>query len=477
MSKEDKRKDLGITEKKEENIGEWFSEVIGKSGFADYSPVKGCIYYLPPAIYAWEQTIKYTDELFAQIGIENVYLPLFIPEKLFEKEAEHIEGFQPEVAWIENKDDKSERLAIRPTSETLFSELFSRLVRSYKDLPIKYNQWCSVVRWETKAVKPFLRGREFLWQETHAIYATENEAMDDVLKVLDYYVKIAEDLFCVPVIKGRKSEKEKFAGAVKTFAIEGVMPDGKAIQLGTTHYLGTGFAKAFDITYLDENNEPKPVHQTSWGISTRLLGAAIMLHSDNKGIVLPPKLLKHKVVIVPIVFKGKEYVMEKAREIKQLLDDDYLNPILDDRDYSPGWKFNEWELKGIPIRVEIGPRDVENEQVVVVLRHSGEKLTLKWNNLKEHIYSLLDKIKRELFERAKKLQEKFLDEAETIDEFEEKLKQNKIIKVHFCDDPSCEEKVKEKYGITSRVIIGEEPGKCIFCGKPSKYVAYFGKAY
>ncbi len=477
MSKEDKRKDLGITEKKEENIGEWFSEVIVKSGFADYSPVKGCIYYLPPAIYAWEQTIKYTDKLFAQIGIENVYLPLFIPEKLFEKEAEHIEGFQPEVAWIENKDDKSERLAIRPTSETLFSELFSRLVRSYKDLPIKYNQWCSVVRWETKAVKPFLRGREFLWQETHAIYATEEEAMDDVLKVLDYYVKIAEDLFCIPVIKGRKSEKEKFAGAIKTFGIEGIMPDGKAIQLGTTHYLGTGFAKAFNITYLDENNEPKPAHQTSWGISTRLLGAAIMLHSDNKGIILPPKLLKHKVVIVPIIFKGKEFVLEKAREIKQMLDDNYLNPILDDRDYSPGWKFNEWELKGIPIRIEIGPRDVENKQVVVVLRHSGEKLILKWNNLKNEIYNLLDKIKQELFERAKKLQEKFLDEAETIDEFEKKLKQNKIIKVHFCDDPNCEEKVKEKFGITSRLIVSEKPGKCIFCGKPSKYVAYFGKAY
>ncbi|MEM4396572.1 MAG: proline--tRNA ligase [Candidatus Woesearchaeota archaeon] len=474
MANKDGRETLGITTKKEQALGDWFSEVIVKAGFADYSPVKGCIYYYPPAIYAWEKVQRFADELFNQIDIENVYLPMFIPEEMFAKEAEHVEGFKPEVAWVETDSGK---WAVRPTSEVLFSDVFSRKIRSYKDLPLKYNQWCSVVRMETKAVKPFLRGREFLWQETHAIYATKEEAMNDVIYVLNnIYKKISEELLLLPVITGRKSQREKFAGAEFSFGMESIMPDGKALQTGTTHYLGTGFARSFNITFLDENNQTKYVHQTSWGISTRLLGAAIMVHSDNKGIVLNPELIRNKIVFVPIIYKDNQEPVKYAKILAEKLK--VFNPIVDDRDYTPGWKFNEWELKGIPLRIEIGPKDLEKKQVVAVLRHSNEKIIIKWDELtEEKINQLFYKMKRELYDNAKRMMDSYLDEAKTLEEFEQKILQNKLIKVHFCDNPECEEKVKEKYGVTSRVIVEEKEGKCIFCNKPSKYVAYFGSSY
>ncbi|MEM2116084.1 MAG: proline--tRNA ligase [Candidatus Woesearchaeota archaeon] len=468
------RETLGITIKKEDSLGDWFSEVIVKAGFADYSPVKGCIYYYPPAIYAWERIREFANKLFQEIGIEDVYLPLFIPEEMFEKESEHVHGFSPEVAWVETD---SGRWAVRPTSEVLFSDVFARKVRSYRDLPIKYNQWCSVVRMETKSVRPFLRGREFLWQETHAVYSCEEDALKDVIYVLNnIYKRISEELLLIPVLAGRKSEKEKFAGARKSFGIEGIMPDGKALQLGTTHYLGQGFARVFDISFLDEKNQKKYVHQASWGISTRMIGAAIMVHSDNKGIVLNPELIKNKIVVVPIVFKESEESKIYAKKIVEKLK--LFNPILDDRDYTPGWKFNEWELKGIPLRLEIGPRDVEKRQVIAVLRHNNQRISIGWDELtEEKINQIFEDVKKDLYQNAKKLFDSYLDSAKDLREFEKKLEMGKIIKVNFCDNPECEEKVKEKYGVTSRVIVEEKKGKCIFCDHDSNYVAYFGKSY
>ncbi len=472
--KDDKRKDLGITVKKEEDLGNWFSEVIVKSGFADYSPVKGCIFYLPPAMEAWNEIIRRTDEEFRKYGIKNVYLPLFIPKRLFLKEADHIKGFNPEVAWIENKENE-EKLAIRPTSETLFSELFQKKVRSYRDLPLKYNQWVNIVRWETKAVKPFIRGREFLWQETHAVYATEEEARKDVMDILQVYKRIAEEVLRIPIpMMGRKTEKEKFAGAVDTYGIEGIMPDGKAIQLGTTHYLGTGFAKAFDITYLDEKNEEKLCHQTSWGISTRMIGAAIMLHSDNKGIVLPTNLLEFEVVIVPIIKKGVEGILDYSKKIFEELKEEGIKVVLDDRDISPGWKFNEWELKGVALRLEIGQKELKDKTITVAKR-TGGKVTIK--SAKE-IPELLKKYNEELFKRAKEKTEKFIDKAKTKEEIIEKTKKG-IVVAPFCGDKECEEKINE-LGITTRVIkeeIKDKNIKCPFCGKPAKYLVYFGRSY
>lgn len=377
-----KEQQLAITVKKEENMSEWYTQVITKADLMDYTRVSGCIVFKPNSYQIWEKIQQFFDAKIKKSGVKNAYFPLLIPESLLTKEEEHVEGFTPEVAWVTHSGETqlNERLAVRPTSETLMYDSYSKWIQSYRDLPLRLNQWCSVVRWEFKHPTPFMRNREFLWQEGHTAYATKEEADKEVLEILDYYKDIYEELLAIPVSQGRKSIGEKFAGADYTTTVEAIAQDGKSIQAATSHHLGQNFAKAFDITFLDKNQKKQHPYQNSWGISTRSLGAMILVHSDNNGLVLPPRVAINKVVIIPLLFKGKEEaVLKKAYELKEILGDD-INAIVDDRtEYSPGFKFNEWELKGIPIRIEIGPRDLENNQMVVARRDTGEKQTIKLN--------------------------------------------------------------------------------------------------
>ena len=374
MGNKNKEKKMGITVKKEEDMPEWYNQVILKAELADYSAIKGCMVIRPLGYAIWQKIMDTFNARIKKLGVKNAYFPLFIPESFFKKEAEHAEGFSPEVAWIENKDeDTKERLAIRPTSETIMYDSYSRWIRSWRDLPLRINQWANVVRWEVQDCKLFLRSREFLWQEGHCVYETEEEVKRETLIYLNEYKKLAEDLMAIPVLTGVKTEKEKFAGAIETTAIEAFMPDGKALQLGTSHNLGQGFAKAFGIEYIGKDEKKHYPWQNSWGVSTRFIGGLIMTHSDDKGLVLPPKIAPDQVVIVPIIFDDtKDKVLKKAKEIKDKLKK--YSVIIDDREgYSSGWKFNEWELKGIPIRIEIGPKDIEKKQAVVVRRDTGKK--------------------------------------------------------------------------------------------------------
>ena len=481
---DESEKKLGITVKKEDDMAEWYQQICLKSEVADYAPVKGCYILRPLGYSLWEKIQEYFNRRLKHREVKNAYFPLFIPESFFQREATHAEGFTPEVAWIANRDEEgSERLAIRPTSETIMYDSYSRWLRSWRDLPIRINQWANIVRWETQATKLFLRSREFLWQEGHCVYETEADCEREVELFLMEYKDLVEKLLAVPVIYGRKTEREKFAGAKYTLTIEAFMPDGKAIQCGTSHNLGQGFAKAFNISFQDKDGQQKLPWQSSWGISTRLIGTTIMQHSDNKGLVLPPALAPNKLVIVPIIYdQSRDDVLGKATAIKESLAE--YDPILDDREeYTPGWKFNEWELKGVPVRLEFGPKDLEADQVTAVVRDTGDKQYIKIKDLKSALPEILQQMQNRLYERAKQNLEESIVEVSDFDQFKKAIEERKLVKTVFCGETGCEDWIKDKTGgATSRCIpMGAEAApsgsKCVHCGKEAKWNIYFSKSY
>lgn len=478
--------DTGITVKKTEDFSEWYTQVVLKSGLADYAPVKGCMIFREHSYAIWEKIQEIFDKKIKATGHRNVYFPLFIPESFLKKEAEHFQGFVPEVAWVTVGGDSQleERLAIRPTSETIIYAAYSKWVRSWRDLPIKQNQWCSVVRWETKATKLFLRTREFLWQEGHTAHATKEEADHEVMEILDDYKDLMESYLAVPVLAGKKTENEKFAGALYTTTLEAMMPDGRALQMGTSHNLGQHFSKVFGITFLDESEKECYPWQTSWGMSTRVIGALVMIHSDDKGLVLPPKIAPVQVVIVPISYKDadSDVISSKAKELLQELQKKNVATVLDDRaEYTPGWKFNEWELKGVPIRIEIGPRDVKQKQVMIARRDNHAKLAVKEETVASKVLELLNEIQNSLFDKAKKLLEENTAAVSNYDEFKEVLKERGgFIKASWCAGSKCEEKIKEETGATIRLIPFEKEkpaSNCVYCNGEAKEVVYFARSY
>lgn len=466
---------------RDEDFAQWYTDVCLEAGLTDYSSVKGCMILLPDGYAIWERIQEVLDKKFKETSHQNVAMPLFIPESLLAKEEEHVEGFAPEVAWVTHGGDKEleERLAIRPTSETLFCAYYAKAIQSYRDLPKLYNQWVSVVRWEM-TTRPFLRTREFYWQEGHTAHADEKSAMEETLNILDVYTHLLEDYLAIPVIRGEKTPKEKFAGAERTFTIEAQMYDGKALQCGTTHYFGTGFAEAFGIQYSDENNELQYVHQSSWGVSTRLIGALIMVHSDDQGLVLPPKIAANQVIVVPVA-QEKEGVLDKAYALKDKLSEDF-SVLIDASEKSAGWKFSESELKGIPLRIEIGPRDIKNNVCVAVRRDTGEKIKLALDeDLNKNVQALLDDIQDNLFNTAKKRLDERIYDVTTYDEFKETAENKKgFMRAMWCGDQACEDAIKDETTVTSRCIPFDEEkiaDTCIYCGKPAKHMVIWGKAY
>lgn len=472
-------KTIGITVKKDDDMPEWYTQVCLKAELADFSPIKGCMVIRPNGLSMWTSIQDFFNKRMKLMGVRNAYFPLFIPESFFKKEAEHAKGFKPEVAWVESKEDQGERLAIRPTSEAIMYDSYSKWVRSWRDLPLRINQWCNVVRWEVSDTKLFLRTREFLWQEGHCVYETEEECDKETRLVLDEYVMVAEELLAIPVLKGYKSEHEKFAGASRTYTFEALMPDGKALQTGTSHNLGQNFGKAFDIQFVGKDKEKHYPYQNSWGISTRMIGAVVMVHGDNKGLVLPPRAAENKVVIVPIIFDNtKDSVLEKAQEVKTMLHE--LNPIIDDRDeYNPGYKYNHWELRGIPLRIEIGPKDVEKESVMLVRRDTGKKESVKIEHIQEKVKETLDAMHHEMFEKAKKYLYENIVEVASFSEFVEAIKDRKMVKVPSCGKIECEDKVKELTNATCRVIpfVHKTEENCFHCNEKARHIAYFARSY
>ena len=478
--------DTGVTVKKSQDFSEWYVEVILKAGLADYAPVKGCMIIREDAYAIWEKIQETFNQRIKASGHRNVYFPMFIPESLLKKEAAHFAGFTPEVAWISQGGDSEleEKVAIRPTSETIMYATFSKWIRSWRDLPIKINQWCNIVRWETKSTRLFLRTREFLWQEGHTAHATKEEAEAEVMYALGEYKNIMENYLAIPVIAGVKSESEKFAGAVYTTSLEAMMPDGKALQMGTSHNLGQNFGKVFDVKYIGEDKMDHYVWQTSWGISTRLIGAMVMVHGDDKGLVFPPKVAPTQIVVVPIPFKGAEaaMVIAKAKEITDKLKAKGFSVILDDREeYTPGWKFNQWELKGVPVRVEIGPRDLKQGQVVMVRRDTGQKTPVKEAEISETAEKLLQEIQENLFSKAKALMQEKTTTVQSYEEFKKVLcDKGGFLKAAWCGSAECEAKIKEETGATIRVLPfeKEEPKTgCIYCGQTAKDTVYFARSY
>ena len=469
----------GLTVKKSVDFSEWYNQVVLKAGLADYAPVRGFMVIMPSGYALWEQIQRGFDKEFARLGVKNAYFPLLIPESFFKKEAEHAKGFAPELAWVE-REEEGERVAIRPTSETIIYSFFSKWIRSWRDLPFRMNQWCNVLRWEVKQTKLFLRTREFLWQEGHCAYATEKECVDEALVVLEEYEKFCQDILAIPVVAGVKTEAERFAGAKDTFTIEAFMPDGRALQMGTSHNLGQNFAKTFGINFLDEKGAEQLVWQNSWGVSTRLIGALVMVHADDKGLVLPPRIAPHKAVIVPIIFEdSKEEVLTAAHKLGKDLQE--FGVFVDDRDqYSSGWKFNEWELNGIPLRIELGPRDVKSGSCVIVRRDSGEKKIVKLSDAQKTVEKLLEEIQENLFSTAKSFLEKNTVEANSWKELEKAIEERKLVLAPFCGSAECEKKIKEKTTASSRCIPFNQKStrsKCVVCGKPVDKKGFFAKSY
>ena len=464
----------------DEDFAQWYTDVVKKAELTDYSSVRGCMILRPAGYAIWENIQKELDRRFKEIGVENVYMPLFIPESLLQKEKDHVEGFAPEVAWVTQGglDPLPERLCVRPTSETLFCDLYSNIIHSYRDLPKVYNQWCSVVRWE-KTTRPFLRSMEFLWQEGHTAHATAEEAEERTIQMLNVYADFCEQVLAIPMIKGRKTDKEKFAGADATYTIEALMHDGKALQSGTSHNFGDGFAKAFGVQYTDANNKLQYVHQTSWGMSTRIIGAIIMVHGDDSGLVLPPRIAPTQVMIIPINQK-KEGVLEKAQEIKAALSEKFTVK-LDDSNKNPGWKFSEQEMRGIPVRIEIGPKDIEAGQAVIVRRDNREKTVVSLDNITEAVGEILEKMQADMLAKATAHRDANTHEAHNWEEFTDILTRKQgFIKAMWCGDRACEEAIKDETGATTRCMPFEQEhlsDVCVHCGKPAKTMVYFGKAY
>ena len=463
----------------EEDFAQWYTDTCVKADLIAYTSVKGCMVLKPAGYAIWELIQKQLDERFKATGVENVYLPIFIPESLLQKEKDHVEGFAPEVAWVTHGglNQLQERMCVRPTSETLFCDFYKDDIQSYRDLPKVYNQWCSVVRWE-KETRPFLRSREFLWQEGHTAHATAEEAEERTLQMLNLYADFCEDVLAMPVIRGRKTEKEKFAGAEATYTIEALMHDGKALQSGTSHNFGDGFAKAFGIQYTSKDNKLEYVHQTSWGMTTRLIGAVIMVHGDNSGLVLPPKVAPTQVMIVPVMQK-KAGVLEKAAELKEKLS--AYRVKVDDSDKNPGWKFAEQEMRGIPIRVEIGPRDIEANKALLVRRDTGEKIEVSLDEIETVIGELLETIQKDMYNKALKHRDANTHTATSWDEFTDIIENKQgFIKAMWCGETSCEEAIKDETGASTRCMpFAQEhlSDVCVHCGKPAKKMVYFGRAY
>lgn len=463
----------------EEDFAQWYTDVVKKAELCDYSSVKGCMIIKPAGYAIWEQIQQQLDTAFKKTGVENVYMPMFIPESLLEKEKDHVEGFAPEVAWVTHGglEPLQERLCVRPTSETLFCDFYKNEVQSYRDLPKVYNQWCSVVRWE-KTTRPFLRSREFLWQEGHTAHATADEAEERTIQMLNVYADFVRDVLAIPVVKGQKTDKEKFAGAEATYTIEALMHDGKALQSGTSHNFGDGFAKAFGIQFTDKDNTLKYCHQTSWGLSTRIIGAVIMVHGDDSGLKLPPKVAPTQIMIIPIQQK-KEGVLDKAYALKERLLEKGFRVKVDDSDKSPGWKFSE--MRGVPFRIEIGPKDIENNKCVFVRRDTREKIEVSLDEVETKAAELLDTIQSDMYETAKKHLETHIYNAVTWEEFCDIINNKPgFVKAMWCGDRTCEDKIKDELAATSRCMPFEQEqlsAACVCCGKPAKKMVYWGRAY
>ena len=465
----------------EEDFAQWYTDVVKKADLIDYTSVKGCMVFKPAGYAIWELIQSQMDAKFKETGVENVYLPMFIPESLLEKEKDHVEGFAPEVAWVTmgGMQPLQEKLCVRPTSETLFCDFYKNEVQSYRDLPKNYNQWCSVVRWE-KETRPFLRSREFLWQEGHTIHATAQEAEDRTVMMLNVYADFCEQVLAIPVIKGKKTEKERFAGAQATYTIEALMHDGKALQSGTSHNFGDGFARAFGIQYTDKDNSLKYPFQTSWGTTTRLIGAIIMVHGDNSGLVLPPRVAPTQVMIVPIRQQA-EGVLDKAFEIRDLLKEAGVRVKVDDSDKSPGWKFAEQEMRGIPIRIEIGPKDIEAGKAILARRDNGEKTEVSLEEIPETVNKLLETIQKDMLERARERRDENTFTAKSKEEFEQIFAEKTgFVKAMWCGERACEDEIKDHLSVTSRCMPFEQEqisDTCVWCGKKARHMVLWGKAY
>ncbi|MEB3101125.1 proline--tRNA ligase [Ferviditalea candida] len=467
-----------------EDFSRWYIDVIRKADLMDYAPVKGCIVFKPDGYELWELCQRELDARFKETGHRNAYFPLFIPESFFMKEKEHVEGFNPELPWVTEAGGEKleERLAIRPTSETIIGHMYSKWIQSYRDLPLMINQWANVVRWEKRTL-PFLRTSEFLWQEGHTAHETEDEARRETMQMLEIYRNFVEGFLAIPVIVGQKTPSEKFAGAVDTYSIEAMMKDGKAVQAGTSHYLGQNFAKAFDIKYLDRENQQQHVFTTSWGVSTRLIGAIIMVHGDDRGLALPPKVAPTQVIMIPIgPAKTRDQVVDRTYELQKQLKDAGIRVRVDDRpDQSPGWKFNEYEMRGIPIRLELGPRDLENGQTVLVARTGGEKRIVSQEKLVEEVGRMLDEIQQNMFIQAKAFMDSHFYSVDTLDEMKQRIQQERgFFLAGWCGSEACEHQVKEETGATSRNIpfeVKEHKTKCLVCEESAKHTVVFAKAY
>jgi len=477
-------KEVGITVSKSENFSEWYTQVVIKAELADYAPVKGLIVLRPDGYSIWESIKESLDKKLKETGHRNGFLPVLIPESLLAKEKEHFEGFNPEVFWVTHSgtSEIGDRLALRPTSETLAYSLFSKWIRSWRDLPLKMNFWNSALRAEIKGTKPFLRTSEFLWQEGHTVHATKDEAEKEVDDILELYKKTIEEELAVPVVTGKKSEKDKFVGAVYTNTLESLMPDGKALQMGTSHFLGQNFSKPFDVKYLDENNSETFAWQTSWGVSWRLIGGMIMTHGDDKGLVLPPKVAPIQVVIIPIYYskEDKENVLQKACQIKDSLSNNDIRVHLDDREQlTPGFKFNDWEMRGIPIRIEIGPKDIAKNQIVLARRHNQTKISLDIDGLTEKTLSELKNIQKEMFDAAKKILDERVVRVSEYKQFKKELENGKMIDCSWCGNQTCEDKIKEETGADLRVIPSgnTKAETCIYCKNSGTTNVLFARGY
>ena len=465
----------------DEDFAKWYTDVCKKAELIEYTSVKGCMVIRPYGYAIWENIQKILDGMFKETGHENVCMPMFIPESLLQKEKDHVEGFAPECAWVTygGSEKLEERLCVRPTSETLFCEHFKNVVHSHRDLPKLYNQWVSVVRWE-KTTRPFLRSREFLWQEGHTLHATAEEAIEETERMLNIYTKFCQEYLAIPVVQGQKTESDKFAGAERTYCIEALMHDGKALQAGTSHYFGDGFARAFDIQFADSNNKLQYPHQTSWGMTTRLIGAIIMTHGDDNGLVLPPAVAPIQAIVIPVA-QQKEGVLEKAGELTERLKK-VCRAKMDDSKQSPGWKFAEYEMKGVPVRVELGPKDIENNQCVVVTRHNREKTVVSLDKVESVVLQKLEEVRKGIYEKALENRENRTYIAKNIDDITSQLAQHGdgFVKAMWCGSEECEDKVKELTGVVSRCIPFDQEhlsDTCVCCGKPATKMLYWGKAY
>ena len=478
-------KELGITVKKADDLSEWYTQVVAKAQLADYSGAKGFIVVMPYGFSIWENIKSHFDQKIKAIGHQNAYFPLLIPERLLKKESEHFEGFIPEVFWVTHSGNTQlgERLAVRPTSETIINEAYSRWVKSWRDLPVLINVWNSVVRAEITSTKPFIRTTEFLWQEGHTVHGTEKEAENEVMTILEIYRQLIEEQLAIPVLVGKKTEREKFKGAVYTTTLEAMMPDGKAIQMGTSHHLGQNFSRPFEIKYLGKDEKEHFAWTTSWGISWRLIGAMIMIHGDDKGLVIPPRVAPIQVVFVPIHYKESDrtIILQTIDNIAKALEKHAIRIFVDDREqYTPGWKYHEWEMKGVPLRVEIGPRDIQSKQVTVVRRDTSKKLAIPEADAVNHIFEILSDIQDSLYRKATEIGTSLTTEAHDIDEFKRLISsKGGFVKAFLSDNNDCEEKIKMETGATVRIVPLRSTitGNCVYCGASGSKEAVFARSY